>query len=133
MISYEDLLSTLLPWGFPIERYVTISLEKKENPGDNKELYPYVVYLSLEEKNIAPEGYSEEELESKGFSNTKTIYDLPIRNNLYRICVKWRRRDIKGQNRSIQSELRFVEEWTKDTRELAYFLKDGEGYWENFG
>ena len=39
----------------------------------------YELHLYFEEKKVLPEGYSREELESKGFHNESIIKDFPIR------------------------------------------------------
>jgi len=76
----NTLISLLLPEG--ILDYFDLIKVEKDSAGLN---------IYLEEKNIAPEGYQKQELESKGLLAESRIQDFPIRGQKVALCVKRRR------------------------------------------
>ena len=84
--------------------------------------------ISLVEKNIVPEPYPSSDYESKGFYESKTIQDFPIRGKAVYLCIarrRWRHKERK--NESINNDYSFVAEGSKLTQELSDFLKGAPG------
>jgi len=121
----QIILESFMPEGFPLDRFELVKIEKiptvTGSPISQK-LYPHTVSYYFEEKNILPIWYKEWELLSKGFAEYKSISDLPIRANFFKIMIKTRRWLVKETNKVISHELIFVENQTKNTKELSFFL-----------
>lgn len=115
----SSLLALFLPDGllerFDFEGAVELCAVKTKLPY-------YRIFLS--EKNILPEGYSSLEYESKGFCSTKDVQDFPIRGKAVILEIKrrcWRQKQDK--NIVIASDLSFLAQGAKFTKELSDFLK----------
>ena len=52
--------------------------------------------IYLQEQNIAPDGYQQQDLESKGFFPEVSIQDFPIRGQKVALCIKRRRWTVKS-------------------------------------
>jgi len=80
--------------------------------------------LHLKEKNILPEGYNQDEYESKGFYPSKRVQDFPIRGKAFYLCIArrvWRKK--ATPNITIKSDYSFISEGSKLTADIANFLK----------
>ncbi|MDI6403034.1 hypothetical protein QLX67_13590 [Balneolaceae bacterium ANBcel3] len=96
-------------------------VEEKPIPGTKR----FEMRIYLTEKNVLPEGYAEEEWESKGFTEAKTVQDFPIRGKMVYLILKCRRwRHKKDPGRIIRRDLSFLAEGAKMTGDLSAFLKD---------
>jgi hypothetical protein len=119
------ILESFMPKGFPLDKFELVKIEKKLNDTwspESQKMYPYSLSYYFEEKNIRPDWYKEWELLSKWFTEYKTIPDLPLRNNFFEIKVKVRRWLIKGTNKVFSNELKVTDNWTRNTKDLSFFL-----------
>jgi hypothetical protein len=108
----KELLQIFFPSGL-LEYFKVVSYKKRTNE--------YIFYI--DELNIAPEGYTSEEIESKGFYNQETIKDFPIRGK--RCIYKLRRRKwiVKKSQKIIMRNWDIITKGTRLTNEFATFLK----------
>ncbi|ETZ21420.1 hypothetical protein [Pedobacter sp. V48] len=60
--------------------------------------------IYLEEKNIAPDGYTNKDLESKVFFPEVSIQDFPIRGQKVALCIKRRRWTVKTTREIIETK-----------------------------
>jgi len=82
------------------------------------------ILIHLDEKNIIPEGYIQEEYESKGFTEAVLIQDFPIRGKLVFLSLRkrrWRKKDNKKQ--IIKRDHTFLSQGIQMTADLSAFLK----------
>lgn len=81
----------------------------------------YVFFL--DERLVPPEGYGRSELESKGFVESVSIADFPLRGKP--CCYKVRRRRwlVKKTGKYISRNWSIVAKGTRTTEEFASFLK----------
>jgi hypothetical protein len=84
--------------------------------------------IDFEEKNDLPNGYPEEEYESKGFMEGKLIQDFPLRGKAVFLRIKRRRWRHKATGKIIKRDFSFVADGSKFTQELSDFLKDTGQY-----
>jgi zinc-finger of transposase IS204/IS1001/IS1096/IS1165 len=81
-------------------------------------------YIYLDEKNVLPNGFNNDDYESKGFYNRTLIRDFPIRGKAVYLGIKRRRWRCKtNKNIEIKSDYSFITDGSKLTIELADFLK----------
>lgn len=106
------LISLLLPEG--ILDYFDLTNASKDAVGVN---------IYLEEKNIAPAGYQDQALESKGFFPEVRIQDFPIRGQKVALCVKRRRWKVLSTGTIITRDWDLVIKGTRMTTEFGLFLK----------
>ena len=114
-----SLISHFLPIGllnhFDIIDFEEIILSEIQKDG---------FYIYLDEKNIIPNGFNSTDFESKGFFDTATIQDFPIRGKALFLVIRRRRwREKKDKNNQIKSDFSFIAEGSKLTLELSDFLK----------
>jgi hypothetical protein len=89
--AMQDLLGEYLPKELNIDRY---DLEKIEKDDDLKKYHPFLGYrgIYLVEKNIRPAGFeNNKNVVSKGFYDSKTLMEVPVRCRLGRIFIKKRK------------------------------------------
>ena len=110
--NYKTLVSFLLPEGLLDYFDITETETGKEGLG-----------IYLEEKNVAPQGYKAEELESKGFHEQIKVEDFPIRGKKAYLYIKRRRWAVKADGRIISRDWKIVQSGTRMTIEFASFLK----------
>jgi hypothetical protein len=110
--NYETLLSLILPDG--IFDYFDITEVSSKPEG---------MSIHLEEKNVAPHGYSSEQLQSKGFHEPIKVEDFPIRGKKAWLFIKRRRWEVKSSGDIISRDWKSVQSGTRMTREFAAFLK----------
>ena len=110
--NYQLLVSLLLPEG--ILEYFDIV-----NAVDGKD----GLSIYLDEKNVPPQGYKAEELESKGFLEEIRVQDFPIRRRKAFLCIRRRRWEVRSSKEIISRDWRLVQTGTRMTKEFAAFLK----------
>ena len=108
----QTLISLLLPEG--ILDYFELTQVEKEGK---------MLNIYLEEKNIAPEGYSNKDLESKGFFPEVSIQDFPIRGQKVALRIKRRRWTVKKTAEIISRDWDLVRKGARMTTEFGLFLK----------
>ena len=108
----QKLISLLLPDG--ILEYFELTEVGKES----KELQVF-----LQEKNISPQGYKNEELESKGFFPEVSIQDFPIRGQKVALRIKRRRWTVKNTGEIISRDWDLIRKGARMTTEFGLFLK----------
>ena len=89
---------------------------------DVKESVNEVVFY-LEEKNIVPEKYTDQDAESKGFYDPVIVQDFPLRGKKVFLNIR-RRWLLKKHNEYISRNWRMVAEGTRMTQDFASFLKE---------
>ena len=110
--NYRTIVSLLLPEG--LSDYFDITDVTSGAEGSS---------IYLEEKNIAPHGFTMEQLESKGFHDQIRVEDFPIRGKKAYLYIKRRRWEVKADSHIISRDWRIVQSGTRMTREFAAFLK----------
>lgn len=108
----EDLIRFMLPDG--ILDYFELTHVGQDSTGLN---------VHLEEKNIAPVGYEQEALDSKGLLPEVRIQDFPVRGKKVTLCVKRRRWTVKNTGEIISRDWDLVRKGTRMTTEFGLFLK----------
>ena len=82
------------------------------------------IFIYLDEKNILPKSFDNNEFESKGFYNRTLIQDFPIRGKAVYLGIRRRRwRSKVDKSFEIKNDYTFITEGSKLTIELADFLK----------
>lgn len=79
--------------------------------------------FKLDEKLLVPEGYAKSELESKGFIDSVTIADFPLRGKPCSYKVRRRKWLVKKTGKVITRNWSLVAKGTRTTEEFASFLK----------
>ncbi|GAC1301619.1 MAG: hypothetical protein NVSMB24_04770 [Mucilaginibacter sp.] len=110
--SYQTLVRLLLPEG--ILEYFELVNEAQRKTG---------LSIYLEEKNIAPAGYENIKLESKGFLPEISIQDFPIRGHKVALCIKRRRWEVLESGKIITRDWNLVQKGVRMTTEFGTFLK----------
>jgi len=108
----KELLSLLLPSGL-VELF---DLEKVENHSDGYHIY-------LFQKNSPPEAFKEHKLESKGFFESVTIRDFPLRGRACFLHLRRRKWLDHDTGSIVFHEWDEVAKGTRMTMEFAAFLK----------
>ena len=112
-VAYHTLISLLLPAG--LLDYFELTAVKQRSAG---------LQLYLEEKNVTPQEYKDQVLESKGFLPEISIQDFPIRGQQVLLEVKRRRWQVKATGAIISRDWQLVQKGTRMTSEFASFLKE---------
>ena len=89
------------------------------NISDVKESSTEIV-IYLEEKNEAPQEYSESKVESQGFYDPIVVQDFPIRGKKVFLNIRRRRWVLKYVSRN----WKLVAQGSRMTQEFATFLKE---------
>lgn len=110
--NYITLVSLLLPEGILEYFDITDATATKEG-----------LSIYLEEKNLAPQGYTSEQLVSKGFHDQIRVEDFPIRGKKAYLCIRRRRWEVKSSGDIISRDWKLVQTGTRMTKEFAAFLK----------
>jgi len=110
----------------PAEIFTFFILDKVEEEGNNLHFY-------LEEKNVLPEEYSGEDMESKGFHKESVIKDFPLREKALYLHVRRRRWLNKSSGEVVSRDWNLVSEGTHYTQGFASFLKELIGYLPDSG
>ena len=82
------------------------------------------IVIYLEEKNGAPQEYSESKVESKGFYDPIVVQDFPIRGKKVYLNIRRRRWVLKDENRYVSRNWKPVAQGSRMTQEFATFLKE---------
>jgi len=120
----QIILDSFMPKDFPLDKFELVKIEKNLNESwspESQKMYPHRLSYYFEEKNIIPDWYKEWEFLSKWFTEYKTISDLPLRNNFFEIKVRTRRWLIKATNKVFSNELKVIDKWTRNTKDLSFF------------
>ena len=112
----ENLLKHFLPSEI-IDNFDLVKINELED----KEHIEMRIYL--DEKLVYPEGYSDGELESKGFLNPVYIFDFPIRDKKVVLVSRKRKWRVKKNNKTIVRDLDIKQNGTTYSKEFAAFLK----------
>lgn len=112
-MNEQELIGLMLPDG--ILDYFTITQAEKQPES-------YTIYL--EEKNIVPEAFKSNKLESKGFYEPITIQDFPLRGKACYLKVKRRRWLNLDTGIIVFRDWNMVAKGTRMTVEFATFLKE---------
>jgi hypothetical protein len=110
--TYETLVSLLLPQGI-LEFFELTNVSQ----------LPAGLNIYLEEKNIIPSEYKDQQLESKGFLPEISIQDFPIRGQKVTLCIKRRRWEVKETGAIITRDWDLVRKGARMTTEFGTFLK----------
>lgn len=79
--------------------------------------------IYLDEKLAYPEGFTKEELVSKGFTPSSTVQDFPIRKMSTYLHLRRRKWQVIKDNKIISRRLKISSDGTRMTEEFASFLK----------
>lgn len=109
---YETLVRLLLPPG--ILEFFELTNVTQLASGLN---------IYLEEKNIIPQEYKDQKLESKGFLPEITIQDFPIRGQKVSLRIKKRRWEVLESGAIVSRDWHLVSKGTRMTTEFGAFLK----------
>lgn len=111
-MNFDEVLSLLLPEGL-LDYFSVIRTEK------SKDYYTFY----LEEKNAPPEEFSTRKLVSKGFYESVTIQDFPLRGKACYLNVRRRRWTDEDTGDIVSRDWNIVAKGTRMTQEFASFLK----------
>jgi hypothetical protein len=84
--------------------------------------------IDFEEKNQIPNGYEEKDYESKGFMESKSIQDFPLRGKAVYLRIRKRRWRHKQTGSILKRDFSFIADGSKFTQDLSDFLKEAGGY-----
>jgi hypothetical protein len=107
-----SLLSLILPEGLS-DYFELVKAEKNDN----------TYYFYLTERNLPPEEYKLDKLESKGFYEEETIRDFPLRGKACFLKVKRRKWLHISTGKIVNRNWHLVAQGTRLTQEFAIFLK----------
>lgn len=110
--NYESLVRLILPEGI-LDYFELVNVAQT----------PQGLSIHLEEKNIAPVGYENQRLESKGFLPETSIQDFPIRGHKVALCIKRRRWQVLESEEIITRDWKLVQKGARMTTEFGVFLK----------
>ncbi len=113
----ENDLTTLASLFLPEGLLDYFNLVKTDKGNEELNLY-------LEEKNLAPAGYENVKLESKGFMPEIAVQDFPIRNYKVMLFIKRRRWLVVDSGEMIKRDWDIVQKGTRITKDLGAFLKE---------
>lgn len=82
------------------------------------------VVIYLEEKNIVPQNYADQDTESKGFYDPVIVQDFPLRGKKVFLNIRRRRWVLNHSNEYICRNWRMVAQGTRMTQDFASFLKE---------
>lgn len=109
---YLHLATLLLPKGL-LEFFDLKQVVQKESG----------LEIHLEEKNLIPEEYQDQKLESKGLLPEVSIQDFPIRGQKVALCIKRRRWKVISTGEIITRDWDLVHKGARMTTEFGLFLK----------
>lgn len=115
--SDKNFLDLILPEGI-LEYFLLINFSSSSSE----------VNLYLEEKNVTPEGYSGDQLISKGFFEEITIQDFPLRGKAVYLHIRRRRWLNQTTGSVVFRDWDLVARGTRMTMEFASFLKEISRY-----
>ena len=108
----EELVKHLLPAGL-LEYFEVVRVVDKEG-----------LYIHLDEKNLPPKLEKEDvKLVSKGFYESITIQDFPIRDKVCYLTIRRRKWLDEATGHLVNNKWKLAAKGTRMTKELASFLK----------
>jgi hypothetical protein len=110
--AQEDLLKLLFPTQI-VEYFDLIKVEEVDG----------TLNFHLEELNLAPSGYLQEQLESKGFLPEIRVQDFPIRGKKVYLHILRRRWRVISSGETISRDWGLVAKGSRMTQEFGLFLK----------
>ena len=114
-----SVFSHFLPDGL-LDHFDIVGFKELGNLDTKKDCF----YIYLDEKNMLPKEFDNNQYESKGFYNRTLIQDFPIRGKALYLGIRRRRwRSKIDKSIEIESDYSFITEGSKLTIELADFLK----------
>lgn len=116
-MNEQELIGLMLPDGM-LDYFEITNAER------NSDAYT----LHLAELNIAPDGYKNSKLVSKGFYEPTTIQDFPLRGKACYLTIKRRRWFDEDTGTIVMRDWSMVAKGTRITTELAAFLKELDRY-----
>jgi hypothetical protein len=111
--SFSGLIRLLLP-DYIIDHFELTAVEQKEE----------TLHLYLEELNNPPSEYTNDRLQSKGFFDSITVQDFPIREHKVFLHIKRRRWINLTTNKLVFRDWELVAKGTRLTQGFASFLKE---------
>ncbi|VTR37701.1 ISAon1 family transposase N-terminal region protein [Sphingobacterium thalpophilum] len=108
----RKLLSLLMPEGL-LEYFQILEVDQVDNQ----------LHIYLDELNIAPRGYENSKLESKGFMPSTEISDFPIRGQKVTLHIRRRRWTVLDTGDIITRDWNLVRDGARMTTEFGLFLK----------
>ena len=108
----EDLLKAILPTEvFEYFEIIKVDIDDK------------TIDIYLDELNVPPEQYQQEKLLSKGFTESITIQDFPLRNKAVYLHVRRRKWKVESSGKIISKTWDLTEKGSRYTKDFATFLK----------
>lgn len=112
MLSEQKLLKFLLP-PYLVEYFDIVKFEEKEG----------LLHLYFEEKSTIPKEFSSLQLQSKGFYQTITVDDFPLRSKAVKLHIqRIRWADVKSGN-IVHRDWKLIAKGTRMIQDFAEFLK----------
>lgn len=108
----RKLLSLLMPEGL-LEYFKILQVDQVDNQ----------LHIYLDELNMAPAGFENSRLESKGFMPSTEISDFPIRGQKVTLHIRRRRWTVPDTGQIITRDWNLVREGARMTTEFGLFLK----------
>lgn len=121
MNPQNDLYANLLRLVLPEELFDYFEIE-------NTQIEETEVHVYLVEQDIKPENYSGEKLISKGFYDSITVQDFPLRRKSLFLHIKRRKWLNESTGDIVSRDWRLVAQGTRYTQSFADFLKGLLGY-----
>ena len=121
----KEILESFMPSQFPLDKFDFVKIERNINEKwweIAQLMYPESLSYYFDEWVNIPGWYEKKELLSKGFTEYRSTFDLPLRNKIFKINTRMRRWLVKATGKVISNKLKIIEKWTKNTKELAFFL-----------
>ena len=81
------------------------------------------IIFHLDEKNIIPEEYKKDKLESKGFFEPITVQDFPIRGKTVYLKIRRRRWINKANETVVYRDWNLIAKGTRISTEFAFFFE----------
>ena len=110
----QEFLPELLLEHFEVSGYIKLG---------NVQIKKMEFFISLDERNELPSGYSRSEYESKGFLPSSKVQDFPIRGKAVYLVIRRRRWRHKKTKKEITKDYSFIADGSRLTQELSDFLK----------
>jgi len=118
-VLLQEFLPELLLEHFEVSGYIKLgNIESKQ----------IEFFISLDERNVLPSGYSRVDYESKGFLPPSKVQDFPIRGKAVYLVLRRRRWRHKKTKKEITKDYSFIADGSKLTQELSDFLKATSRY-----
>lgn len=119
---YLELAECLLPAEL-IDYFEVVKVERTASTLD----------VTLEERDLGVEGYTEGQLSPNGFYEESTVRDYPVRGRKMTFHVKRRRWVELETGKSVSKHWDIVAKGTRFSKEFAAFLKDMLGQIPDYG